>query len=80
MSNLPNWPGASAVYRKAYALLERMAQSGHVRRIKRGRSWQCNVSQDMRELMDALKRGDEHDIKSILLQRIDYSDSVKLSV
>ena len=61
--NLPAWPSASAVYSKAYRVLERMAERGHVRK-----SWrQCFVSDDMTRLIDALHAGDEETIKGLLL-------------
>lgn len=56
---LPNWPGAAAVYATARRVLERMAQCGHVQRKKIGRRWLCEVSDDMRALIDGLNRGDE---------------------
>lgn len=48
--NLPNWRGASAVYSKAYRILERMAQGG-----------------DKDTLIDALNKGNEEQIKGLLL-------------
>jgi len=63
MSNLPNWTAAREVYSKAYRVLEAMAENGHVTR-----SWNtCYPSQDMRDLIDALNKGDEEQIKGILL-------------
>jgi len=71
MSNLPSWPGAAAVYSKAYRVLENMARRGHatppVKRrgkiVKPG-----TVSDEMEALIDALNRGDEETIKGLLLQ------------
>lgn len=63
--NLPSWNGASAVYRKAYRTLALMAQAGHV--LKSGRLGICYPSQDMRDLITALDKGDEEQIKGLLL-------------
>lgn len=73
---LPSWTGAREVYRKAYALLERMGASGHA--TKRGRA--VDISADMSAIIAALNCGDEERIKGLLLQRIDYSDSTILSI
>ncbi len=63
LGNLPTWKSASAVYRKAYRTLELMAERGHV---KRGHHC-CYPSQDMRDLIDALNKGDEEQIKGLLI-------------
>jgi len=71
--SLPTWQGAEAVYSRAYLLLEWMAKKGHSRApIKvRGKTvLQGFVSQDMRDLIDALNRGDEELIKGLLLNYI----------
>jgi len=83
MSNpeLPTWPGASAVYSKAYRLLERMAANGGAshyagRYAARGRGIKGHAimsvgicpDDDMRRLIDALNDGDEEQIKGLLLQ------------
>ena len=68
--NLPTWPGADAVYSKAYRVLESMARRGHAtpaathgrRVIVPGAA-----SPEMRDLIDALGRGDEERIKGLLL-------------
>lgn len=67
MSNLPNWPAAAQVYSKAYRVLETMAASGHVQRRWNFRGWVCSPSQDMIDLIDALKEGNEEQIKGMLL-------------
>ena len=72
MSNnsLPSWPNADAVYGRAYRVLERMAQAGHATKavVSRGRVLHPgSVSQDMRDLIDALNKGDEERIKGLLL-------------
>lgn len=67
MSDLPNWPGADVCYSRAYRLLEKMAAAGHVTRVKHGRRYRCEVSQEMRDLITALDRGDEEYIKGTLL-------------
>lgn len=63
---LPNWPGAGAVYSKAYRRLEEMAANGHVSRHYR-RGWHCSVSQEMADLITALNEGSEESIKAALL-------------
>lgn len=72
MGNLPNWAHADKVYSNAYKVLENMGKSGHVIKpiYKRGKVFvQGSVSQEMRELIEALGRGDETEIKSMLLNR-----------
>ena len=71
-SNLPKWPAAEAVYRKAYRLLEKMAASGHVQRRKAGRGRTvCFPSEEMNDLIEALDSGNEERIKGLLMH---YSD------
>ena len=67
--NLPSWPGASVCYSRAYRLLERMAKAGHVTRQHYGyrRGYGCSVSQEMRDIIDALNIGGEEAIKAALL-------------
>ncbi|HEV3023223.1 MAG TPA: hypothetical protein VGX76_12185 [Pirellulales bacterium] len=81
VGNLPPWPGAEVCYRRAYRLLERMAANGHVTLgfdmgHPRGRGLDrrplplngcCCPSRAMRDLIDALARGDEASIKRALL-------------
>jgi hypothetical protein len=67
MSNLPSWPGASHCYGKAYKLLERMAKNGHVIQSYRRNKRVCTVSEEMETLIAALNKGDEEQIKGILL-------------
>ena len=63
----PEWPGAAAVYSRAYRVLERMAPS-HVTRVRVGRGrFVCSPSEDMRRLIDALNSGGEETIKGLLL-------------
>jgi len=69
--NLPNWQGAAGAYSRAYRILERMAQSGHVRRVKRGRNYVCSVSQEMSDFIAALNSGNENDVKAYILRNID---------
>ena len=64
--NLPNWPGASPCYSRAYALLEHMARNGGVER-RYCRGWRCTISEDMRDLITSLSKGDENAIKAALL-------------
>ena len=58
MSNLPKWPGASAVYSKAYDCLDQMAN------ISRG--------EESHDLIEALNEGDEERIKGLLLLYLAY--------
>jgi hypothetical protein len=69
-SNLPNWPGASEVYSRAYKVLENMAGRGHVTIL--GKNTRL-VSESMRLLIAALKDGDEEVIKGLLLQTHIYN-------
>lgn len=64
MSNLPAWNGASAVYSRAYQVLNNMAGRGHVTVLGK----RSHVSDDMNQLIFALNRGDEETIKGLLLQ------------
>jgi hypothetical protein len=68
-SNLPNWPGASEVYSRAYKVLENMAGRGHVTVL----GMRSHVSDDMSKLIFALNRGDEEIIKGLLLQTHIYN-------
>lgn len=71
MSNLPDWPGADAVYATANAILARMGRRGHATPAvtRRGRVVAPGtVSDEMRALIDALNKGDEETIKGLLLQ------------
>lgn len=54
--NLPAWPGASACYSKAYRILAAMG-------LREGRA----LSFDRVRLIEALDRGDEEEIKGLLL-------------
>ncbi len=65
-SNLPNWPGASSCYSRAYRRLKEMAANGHVT-AGYNRGPRVYVSEEMRDLIDALNQGDEEAIKSALL-------------
>ena len=60
---LPNWQGASAVYSRAYRVLEALAKAGHVTRTKR----RCTPSEDVTALITALAKGEEELIKGLLL-------------
>lgn len=68
MSNLPDWPGASRCYSRAYRLLERMAEQGHVRKGFFG----CTPSFEMDKLIEALSKGDEEVIKGMLLGGVPF--------
>lgn len=82
---LPDWPGASEVYSRAYRTLEHMAQHGHVKvgryqPVGRGLDGktimgrQRVVSEEMDELIQALDSGDEETIKAIMWKRRVYGD------
>lgn len=72
-SNLPKWPGAEAVYRRAYRMLEKMGASGHVTRRKTHRpkgassGYTCFPSEEMNDLIEALQKGNEERIKGLLM-------------
>lgn len=66
-SNLPSWPGAKAVYSRAYRLLTLMSKT-HVS-VVRG---QLVPSETMNELIDALNRGDEASIKRLIMSLGQY--------
>jgi hypothetical protein len=72
-SNLPQWAGASVCYSRAYAMLAHMSKT-HVS-IVRG---QCRVSEDMRRIIDALNKGDEEQIKGLLLEREQFAVSDRI--
>ena len=65
---VPSWRGADAAYSKAYRILEKMGRS-HVQidRDRRGRPIRCHPSDEMRDLVDALNKGDEERIKGLIL-------------
>ncbi|KKN67693.1 hypothetical protein LCGC14_0458370 [marine sediment metagenome] len=56
MSNLPDWPGASEVYSKAYKVLEKRVFDRY----------------DRDELIEALNKGDEEKIKGLMLLFREY--------
>lgn len=67
-SNLPAWPSASEVYGKAYRLLENMATNDRRGRIYGHKNMLgCCPSEDMSDLITALKEGNEERIKGLLL-------------
>lgn len=68
MDNLPKWAGAGHCYTKAYRFLDQMRANGHVVRRGIGRRAVCTVSDEMRDLIDALDHGDEERIKGLLMQ------------
>ena len=65
-SNLPTWPGASAVYSNLYTVLARMAPTHVVKR-----SGKCFPSEDMNEIIEALRKGDENALKSLQMTAYD---------
>ena len=68
MSNLPDWPGASVCYSRAYRLLEAWARNGGVTVARSWKGNRCYPSDRMVDLIDALNRGDEEVIKGTLLE------------
>lgn len=66
--NLPKWAGADVVYSRGYALLDRMAKSGHVRHGYYLAQHYCATSQTMDDIIDALNKGDEEYLKWCLLE------------
>ena len=75
--NLPNWPGASCAYSRAYRVLAHMARSGHAPPAKVGKRGNVlrpgTVTQNMRDAVDALNRGDEEQIKAFNLQHLEMA-------
>lgn len=67
MSNLPTWNGASHCYSKAYRLLERMAATGAVTRTRTRKGYVCHPSSDMTDIIDALNKGNEEQVKGLLM-------------
>jgi len=71
---LPHWDESGEVYGRAYRVLERMAAAGHATPgvtewDRRGRSHvivQGSVSREMRDLIDALNKGDERRIRAAI--------------
>ena len=60
-TNLPSWPGASAAYSKAYALLQVEAEAAWS---MHGKRWHLYwPTEDARALIKALDKGDEETIK-----------------
>lgn len=75
--SLPAWPGAEVCYERAYRLLAWMGRNGHVQLVPipsrgaRGRRVQSVPSAEMRAVVEALARGNEEEIKGILLRYLD---------
>lgn len=67
--SLPEWNGASAVYSRAYRMLENMAKLGHAQVTYMGvrTGHKVHVSEDMKNVIDALNSGSEERIKYQLL-------------
>lgn len=66
----PTWPGAATAYSRACRILSVMAQSGHVTPSPSStkRRPQMTVSAEMRDFIDALGRGNEEQIKELVLE------------
>ena len=67
--DLPLWAGAKEAYTAAYAMLRKMAtELGHVRivRDRKGKPVGSESSQDMRDIIEALNKGDEEQVKGYL--------------
>lgn len=69
ISNLPNWPGASHCYSKAYRILESMLKRAYTHKIRPYYDW---PSFDSIRLVEALNKGDEEEIKGLLLMNWVY--------
>jgi hypothetical protein len=69
---LPTWTAAPEVYSTAYRVLDRMAARGHVTMRKVRGKTQCDPSEEIRDLIDALNKGDEERIKGLLLDLLEY--------
>jgi hypothetical protein len=78
--NLPEWPGASEVYSRAYGILEEIQQkfmAGNTSD-KTDKGWKAYVKksgwppEEVRGLVAALNRGDEEFLKGAILQYRDF--------
>ena len=67
INTLPPFPGASGAYHRAYRILAAMAQAGHVQVVRSGRQTRCHVSDEMREFISVLDRGNEEVVKGLNL-------------
>ena len=72
--NLPVWPGADYVYSKAGRILEAMNRRGHAKPgicVPTKKGWKTlhpgSVSEEMTRLIKALGKGDEEELKGLLL-------------
>ena len=73
--DLPLWTGAKEAYAKSYAMLKRMAvELGHVtiKRDSKGQPVGSEASQDMRDIIDALNKGNEEQVKGNLVMGRTY--------
>lgn len=74
---LPTWNGADVCYNRARQVMDHMAKNGHVTICKQSCSGtrrrpepHCHVSQELRDAVTMLDRGDEESIKSFVLNNI----------
>ena len=68
--NLPSWNGAEGVYSRAYKVLEALARAGHASppKMRRGKIVSGGaISDEMRDLIAALDKGEEEAVKGLLL-------------
>jgi hypothetical protein len=76
VSNLPNWPSADHCYSKAYRLLEKWGAANYraAKAVYMGKqTMPCpRPTPEMLSLIDALNRGDEEQIKGIILAGDNY--------
>lgn len=71
--NLPNWSSAAHVYTQSYAMLQNMARQGHVEIVRKGgKAIGSIASQDMKDVIEALNKGDEETIKGYLALGREY--------
>lgn len=73
----PMWVGAGSVYKRLQTKLATMAQNGHVTRSWHGHrvGWRCTPSRDMTDIIGAMNRGVEEELKAILLHGVLGRDS-----
>lgn len=82
----PNWPGADAVYGNLGRVLDMMSKSGHatapkVHKRTRKILKPAFVSDEMRDLIDAMNRGNEEKLKGLQMQyRNRYPAAFKESI
>jgi len=78
---LPKWPGAEYAYKTAYKILDAMGKAGYEahtamqKKLPKSKQTRYSPSEDMRDFIDALDKGNEEKIKGYnLMFRGKYLD------